>query len=52
MFYNKLEIKIIAEAKRSALGSPKGPSDHRRPLKIADFQRSFLFDPPRYGAKY
>lgn len=22
MFYNKLEIKIIAEAKRSALGSP------------------------------
>ena len=37
---------------RAPRGSPKGPSDHRRPLKIADFQRSFLFDPPHFAAKY
>lgn len=49
---NKLIINKIIPLSQSPLGSPKGPSDHRRPLKIADFQRSFLFDPPRYGAKY
>lgn len=50
--YNKLKIKRIGEAKRSALGSRKGSEEHRKALKSVDFQCFFFLVKLQDNAEY